>query len=60
MFAFYNSAKGEGVHWGAQHPKLTAGHFVATCHAINSGLLKLSALTPYCSELLSFHFAFVQ
>jgi tetratricopeptide (TPR) repeat protein len=56
MFEFYNTAlraKGGAVPWGNRYPMLagqdTGGRFVTTCHAINSGLLKLSALTPVLS-----------
>ena len=53
MFEFYNSslrAKGGPVPFGNRYPALkneiTTGRFVTTIHAINSGIIKLSAITP--------------
>ena len=53
MFEFYNTvlrAKGQQVPWGDRYPclagNLTTGRFVTTIHAVNSGIIKLSVLTP--------------
>ena len=53
MFEFYNTAlraQGGKVPWGTRYPVLkgeeTRGRFVTTIHSINSGILKLSNLTP--------------
>jgi hypothetical protein len=53
MFEFYNTvlrAKGQQVPWGDRYPclagNLTTDCFVTTIHAVNSGIIKLSALTP--------------
>jgi hypothetical protein len=52
-FEFYNTAlraRGSDVPFGDRYPIMrgmhTAGRFVTTIHAINSGVLKLSVLTP--------------
>ena len=56
MFEFYNTvlrAQGGKVPWGNRYPVLageeTANRFVTTIHSINSGILKLSSLTPVLS-----------
>eukprot|EP01052_Picozoa_sp_SAG31_P010372 SAG31_NODE_567_length_14028_cov_4.022328_11_plen_268_part_00 len=53
MFEFYNTAlraRGGKVPWGNHYPLLegedTSGRFVTSIHSINSGIIKLSALTP--------------
>eukprot|EP01052_Picozoa_sp_SAG31_P036907 SAG31_NODE_4674_length_3042_cov_1.371390_2_plen_594_part_01 len=53
MFLFYNTvlrSRGRAVPYGNSYPTIkgenTAGRFVTTLHAINSGILKLSYLTP--------------
>ena len=53
MFEFYNTALravGGMISGGSRYPMQdgmdTAGRFVTTMHAVNSGLLKLSTLTP--------------
>eukprot|EP01052_Picozoa_sp_SAG31_P022826 SAG31_NODE_1838_length_7128_cov_4.274125_3_plen_139_part_00 len=53
MFEFYNNvlrAKGKEIPFGWQYPgekgRVTTGRFVTTIHAINSGIVKLSTLTP--------------